>query len=310
MINLFNKETAVFFMLLPLYIGLRNKNGRYIFTCIVILVGYVALVGNKLINPNFHYIGRAGLSLATLKQNLQNYSGTFFAYLTIVHIWGFLTLWFGKERKWLAILFLANIGVFFPFTFWYAWDNYYLLVLQILLVIDVFYLTDIGISLAPEKIKKIVAMGSGLIVLTIFGVVFFNYDKEIIGHWHRKYLCEGKLFSYLTSNNFEGTDIYSDVDNYEANHKIYIYTNEWGAKSKSFTPSMGVWLKNDGANERKYYEELANSSRQMFLNNKNKKILVTNKDMLENDAIYKVVKLNEKSPFFQGECEYAVYTPK
>lgn len=306
---LFSKENSWFLVAVFVWLSVGTKNKKYIVTMWMTWLGYFLIVLYKYLRPESVYIHQAGLTLNYLVSFIRNdFISISLDFLAVISL-GMVIF---KERfnKKIFVLVFLWIGSLLPILLWNYSQGYYQLIHQVMAVLIIFLGLSLGIS-GIKHLRNKYLEGSifvGFIVAVTY--VFFRYDLPIVDYWHKREMVEGNLTEFLLKHDWVEVEIYSGISDYESNHKIFLYSNDWKNKpAKNFFPEINEWISHD-FNDHEYFERQAELAKQNFIKTSNRKIYISNKDLFEFDGIYDKITICGESPFMKKECRFVIYYDK
>lgn len=278
------KETAIFFVLPFLLSYLLNKKYQYFFGLLLIYIIYFAKIIYPLTLSGAGYLKVNQIDLPKILSLFTYAYHTFpFSFLmaAIILVWPFINYHRSRTNPLPIFLLLAAFPQFF---LWRSGSPYYHLTLNLLTLLALGQLT---------KFK------SSWIILTLFAAVLgiFCLKESYLQarDWHEQYVYNGVLVKYLLTNDFSKTHVYSTVNHFEMNDKVYIYTTHFGKDRVNFKPLMEEW----GNPEQ---------IKQDFINDQfSPKILISPEKLTFNEITPQELSLCAESFFVQKHCWYYLY---
>jgi len=306
---LLSKESSWILVAVFVWLSIGTKNKKYIVAMWTMWLGYFLTVLYKYLRSESVYIHQAGLTLNYLISFMRNDLLSVSLDLLVVISLGMIILK-GRLNKNRVVLVFLWIGSLLPILFWDYSQGYYQLIHQAMAVLIIFLELSLEISeikyLKNKYLKSSILVG--FMVTMIF--IFFKYDLPIANYWHKQEMIEGNLAGFLLNHNWVETNIYSGISDYEKNHKIFLYSNDWkNEPAKDFFPKMDEWISHD-FNDREYFERQAELAKQNFIKDGNKKIYISNKYLSEFEGVYDKLMICGESPFMKKECRFVIYYSK
>jgi hypothetical protein len=309
--NLLVKETSIFFLTIPIYISLREKNKKYFLTSFLLFVLYSVLLITRIIKLKSNQLNQILSPLIYLKLNLNFLRGTIIWFVVISIILTYITIKLKIQKQQLIIIILSVLSNLIIVFVWLVNDFYYVFLIHILLVISTFFIIDLLKKSNPKRLKSSITIIFFALFSFTYIILFKKYNIKIIKYWHVTNICQGQLVNYLLNKDFSNSDVYSGVTSFEENDKIHLYINQWNKGNKSFTPSMASWWYNCCNNDRSYNINLAKNSQLTFsLSDSKEKIFISEKIIPDFENKYKSIHFQASTPFVNVTCPYTIYLPK
>lgn len=293
-LSLFTKETSIFVFILPVLVFLRKKKLIHFSIGILILIGYSALVLFKMANVNNSYINMAHFSSQILSANVLQYPLTYLSVLSVGCILVYLRQK-NKDRS-ITLTLLCLLLTSISSAFWIYSEDYYLFPVQLTLLVSV---AEIYTS-NKESQKFIVIIG--FLLLFIFS---FRKDIFLAKYWHKKYLCDGQLSTWLMEADLSKTTIFSGLNWFEGTHKIQVYTTRYSNHTTQVFPSELDWIKCEEENKDNCYD-LIDKSRQLFSKFSDKSAYISDHSDLYFDKVTNNT-LRAKTFFVDDTCPLTLY---
>ena len=223
-INLFVKETSVFYMIIPLAYYVRLHKKREAILCGVLLCMFSSMLIWKQATMHADYLTKAYFSLDHMVTAFSVSKITALCFITLP-IWVYL--W--KVHKNIStrhmMILIAFIGSVMSVSIWDANLLYYHLVSQVLCVVYIFITLTVVFNIEQRNAGVVTKT-----ILYIFVIIFplsIRHTISIIKIEHRRYVTQGALVKYILEHNWNNYSIYSSESEYEPNENIYNYFIQW-----------------------------------------------------------------------------------
>ena len=261
LLNIFIKESGIFYILIPLYYFLDEffKKKKSILEVVKKLLPYITvclfltviMIIKMLFLKENSYITRS-VTLEQIYQNILINRPIVISILLII----ILDLCFFRKEKIEKILNILVISSVFIYLTWNCDQDYYYLPTMIFGCIC---FSNVLIRLSKNKILQI-------LISVLFLAIGYKLYKNITKNYFDYYLkYEERMISltpFFIENDFSSGLIYFDLGGFEKNDKARIYLTEWNKINKSIPEIISA----------NYYDRVND----LFLKeNSNKKILIT-----------------------------------
>lgn len=261
LLNIFIKESGIFYILIPLYYFLdeffKKKKSilevikkllPYIIVCLFLMV--TIIIKMLFLKENSH-ITRSIMLEQIYRNILVDRPIIIFGLVIII-----LDFCFLKKEKNEKILNVLAISSVFIYLIWNCNQDYYYLPTT---VFGCIYFSNTLIGLLKNKIYQILIF----ILFMTMGYKFYNnVTKRYLNYYIKYERNMTSLTPFLIENDFSSALIYLDLNDFEKNDKARIYLTQWNKLNKSIPKIFSA----------NYYDGINN----LFLKeNSNKKILIT-----------------------------------
>ena len=308
-ISLLAKETSVFygFPLVVYFVSIRKYRHAVLTGSMSMLFIWLMV---SVVLPKGGYSQNASFSLGGISHNL------------LFSIWNYWPIYIGiignlcigvmllltnrmsihSKEVYIFILILAFVvaGIF-PFSIWSLWDMHYVLPVQTFLVI----LSAYSIFL----VSKTYFLQYFFVIPALYfisAIVFIPKSLEVARYWHQEYIYNGALVDYLLRELSGDIHVYSNIVDYEKNHKIFIYASNFLTRQTTFTPDMSTWL-HLSLGDSFGQNNMALGAMRKFEQDRGKRLLISGYRIPAYAHIYTFLPLCARSPFVRSDCRFFIY---
>lgn len=301
--SLFIKESSWFYLLVPIFFFYKEKRWRLLVVSAVVWLGFGDLTMFKFSHTSSIYIHKMSFSVLTLWQNFKLAKEYFFFLALIFFYFIKVRIRTVTDRKNRQLIWGLILVAMAPLFFWNMYTSYYYLILSTLIVVALCYIS----SILPINLN-IYAL---ILLVFLLGVqIKFGSLKEM-KTWHDGYIANGALSGYLLKNDFNKIKVFSKVDHYEMNDKIYIYIDEWKNNNGSnFVPDIEMWRGTAGDIDDTRRKKMAEESMESFIKSElNNKLLISEGQVVLNQGFLEEAVCGQS--IFSGKiCKFYIYKPR
>lgn len=297
----FFKENSVFFLTLPIFYSLTHKYfDRKLLVQISVFIAYCSLLVYKIFYLQNAYTHQSTISWQNLRIAISISSWTF-AILLISVSFVIYKAWQKQKIINLHVYYTFFISIF-TFFIWPMNQIYYHFPSQGLAIICIAFIFHYFYQQSEYK-KIIISLFASL--YCIFLIKQLGLAIETGTNLHKQHLADSALSKFIMENNWAGYHIYSNINDFEAVHKINMYFNEWQPENNrpDFQPNIEKWLATDFTNveelnlqskraEKDFFEDLSENKllisrlQNQQINNPNTLIVCGNSFLIRNYCKY------------------------
>lgn len=307
-LNLFNKETSIFY-LLPLGVYLLVMKKKWLlFLTGVITIGLLMLIWYKSDHLLANYITRSQFSWEYIAQGLKwntwTYSLLFLNFILFVRKSTF------KLKE--VTLLVAYFSTFLPFFIWNIGQQYYYQLPNHLLgLLCLVMLLNDFFENSRNSIEKWLKLS---LITVIFCwqlvTVLLPHSLLTTTHWQKVYYIGGNLAHFLMKNDLSNSHVYIAVADFEEHNKIEIYARDWRGRNIEFIPTSAQWY--EYQSDYKMLEKLTAIAIEEFLADPNQNKVLISDQFIGSDVTnsFEVTPFCTKPDYKYKDCWFYVFTPK
>lgn len=303
-VNLFSKETSVFYSLVCIAELLYLKKKQQFMVGSFAVVSFTLVLLYKLLTVGGTYVARAGFDLGVVVMSLSPNTLTF-RLLALIFV---LVVFIQKHDRARIRLLVSYFLTFIPLFLWPTNQFYYLLLNHgMALVCSVVFFHDILDDHSLLK-KAIGILGMFLFVGSIVWPSIF-FSVFTIQRWYQEYATGGALANYLLTTDLADKDVYVSVPDFERHDKIFIYLHYWKEGPRSFIPDNRQWSRVEGKAQQRMM--IAQEVQQEFLvaQSPNRLLITTTTNSALSSSDFERTDFCAIRPFGRKQCGFYIYQP-